>query len=90
MTKDHQGSLGDNDPNKVDPWVQSQLSAYHVLWLEKQGDVMNKTELLKYALAEWVVRHPNDWFRLTNVGDAIRSALDEFITRHKEEFIAAE
>ena len=51
---------------------------------------MNKTELLKYALAEWVVRHPNDWFKLTNVGSAIRSALDEFIARHKEEFIAAE
>ena len=90
MTKDHQGLHDDNDPNKVDPWVQSHLSAYHVLWLEKQGDLMNKTELLKYALAEWVVRHPNDWFRLTNVGEAIRSALDEFIARHKEEFIAAE
>ena len=90
MTKDYPGSHGDNDPNKVDPWVQSQLSAYHVLWLEKQGDAMNKAELLKYALAEWVVRHPNDWFKLTNVGDAIRSALDEFIARHKEEFIAAE
>ena len=51
---------------------------------------MNKTELLKYALAEWVVRHPNDWFKLTNVGNAIRSALDEFIARHKEEFITAE
>jgi len=90
MSNDYQGSTGNNDPNQFDPWVQSQLSAYHVLWLEKQGDVMNKTELLKYALAEWVVRHPNDWFKLTNVGSAIRSALDEFIARHKEEFIAAE
>ena len=90
MTKDHQGSHGDDDSNQVDPWVQSQLSAYHVLWLEKQGAVMNKTEILKYALAEWVVRHPNDWFKLTNVGGAIRSALDEFIARHKEEFIATE
>jgi hypothetical protein len=90
MTKDHHESHGDNDQNQVDPWVQSQLSAYHVLWLEKQGDLMDKTELLKYALAEWVVRHPNDWFELTNVGGAIRSALDEFIARHKEEFIAAE
>jgi hypothetical protein len=90
MTKDGAWSPGDNDPNQVDPWVRSQLSAYHVLWLEKQGDVMNKTELLKYALAEWVVRHPSDWFKLTNVGKAIRSALDEFIARHKEEFIAAE
>ncbi len=90
MIKNHQESHGDNDPNQVDPWVQSQLSAYHVLWLDKQGGVLNKTELLKYALAEWVVRHPNDWCELTNVGGAIRSALDEFIARHKEEFITAE
>ncbi|MBV8417483.1 MAG: hypothetical protein JO251_19960 [Verrucomicrobia bacterium] len=90
MIKDGTWSPSDNDSNQVDPWVRSQLSAYHVHWLEKQGDVMNKAELLKYALAEWVVRHPNDWFKLTNVGNAIRSALDEFIARHKEEFIAAE
>ena len=90
MTKDHQESHGENEPNQVDPWVQSQLSACHIIWLEKQGELMNKTELLKYALAEWVVRHPNDWFELTNVGGAIRSALDEFISRHKEEFFVAE
>jgi DNA-binding winged helix-turn-helix (wHTH) protein len=83
MTKDGAGSPSNNGPDQVDPWVRSQLSAYHVLWLEKQGDVVNKAELLKYALAEWVVRHPNDCFKLTNVCNAIRSALDEFIARQK-------
>jgi hypothetical protein len=57
MPKDHQGSHSENDPNKVDPWVQSQLSAYHVLWLDKQGDVMNKTELLKRCRI-WFKIHP--------------------------------
>ena len=76
--------------NEVDPWVQSQLSADHLHWLEKQRDVVDPTELLKFALAEWVVRHPDDWFGETNVGIAIRSALEEFIVRHKEEFIATE
>jgi hypothetical protein len=45
---------------------------------------------LKFALAEWVVRHPDDWFGDTNVEIAIRSALDEFIARHKAEFISVE
>jgi hypothetical protein len=90
MTKDGEGSPSNNGPYQVDPWVRSQLSAYHVLWLEKQGDVDNKAEILKYALEYWVVRHPNDWFKLTIVGNDIRSALYELIARHTEEFIAAE
>jgi hypothetical protein len=77
----------DEGSNDVDPWVQSQLSAHHLHWLEKQREVIDPTKLLKSALAEWVVRHPGDWFGDTNVGRAIRSALDEFIARHKEEFI---
>jgi hypothetical protein len=74
--------------NDVDPWVQSQLSAHHLRWLEKQKDVVDPSEILKFALAEWVVRHPDDWLGETNVGIAMRAALDEFIARHKEEFIS--
>lgn len=83
-------SRGEKGSNDVDPWVQSQLSSHHLHWLEKQSDIIDPTKLLKFALAEWVVRHPDDWFGDTNVGIAIRSALDEFITRHKEEFISTE
>jgi hypothetical protein len=74
--------------NDVDPWVQSQLSADHLHWLEKQRDAVDPTEILKFALAEWVARHPDDWFGDPNVGIAIRLALDEFIVRHKEEFLS--
>ena len=76
--------------NQVDPWVQAHLSADHLLWLEKQKEAVNPTEVLKFALAEWVVRHPEDWFGNANFGNAVRSALDEFIARHKEEFIPVE
>jgi hypothetical protein len=88
---DNQGETQDNErSNHVDPWVQSQLSAHHLQWLEKQKEVVNPTEILKYALAEWVIRHPEQWFGEANVGIAIRSALEEFIARHKEEFISTE
>ena len=76
--------------NHVDPWVQSQLSAYHIVWLEKQRQAVDPTEILKFALAEWVTRHPGDWFGHTNVGIAMRSALDEFIERHGKEFISTD
>ncbi len=74
--------------NQVDPWVQAYLSAEHLRWLEKQKEAVRPTEVLKFALAEWVARHPDDWFGNPNFGSAVRSALDEFITRHKEEFIS--
>jgi hypothetical protein len=83
-------SHDDDRTNEVDPWVQTQLSAHHLRWLEKQRNAVDPTELLKFALAEWVVRHPEDWFGEANVGVAIRRALDEFIARHQAEFIATE
>jgi hypothetical protein len=79
---------GSEDPNHVDPWIRAQLSAQQVLWLQKQSGVVRETELLKSALAEWVVRHPIDWFTGTRVSDAIRLALTEFIARHKDEFLS--
>jgi hypothetical protein len=88
---DNYGESQDGErTNHVDPWVQSQLSAHHLQWLEKQKEVVNPTEILKFALAEWVIRHPEQWFGDANVGIAIRSALEEFIARHKDEFISTE
>jgi hypothetical protein len=90
MNHNHGESQDGERANHVDPWVQSQLSAHHLQWLEKQKEVVNPTEILKFALAEWVIRHPEQWFGDANVGIAIRSALEEFIARHKEEFISTE
>ena len=77
-----------DEPKRVDPWVQAQLSTDQVRWLNNQDSAVNQVELLKSALAEWVVRHPESWFEGTRLSDAIRLALTEFIDRHKDEFIA--
>ena len=90
MSDNNASSQDDGKAKDVDPWVQSQLSAYHIVWLEKQRSTADPSDILKYALAEWVARHPDDWFGHTSVGIAMRSALDEFIARHREEFISTE
>jgi hypothetical protein len=90
MSDNHEKPQDGEGLNYVDAWVQSQLPAHHLQWLEKQKEVVNPTEILKFALAEWVIRHPEQWLRGTKVGIAIRSALEEFIARHKEEFIPTE
>jgi len=81
-------SSGDDEPNQVDPWIHAQLSADQVRWL--QGHGINQADLLKSALAEWVIRHPDQWFRGTRLSDAIRISLTEFIDRHKDEFVTLE
>jgi hypothetical protein len=78
------------ETNEIDGWVQSQLSAHYLHWLEKQRDFVDSTKLLKFALAEWVIRHPEEWFRDLDVEIAMRSALEEFVARHKEEFMSIE
>ena len=90
MSDNHREPQDGERPNHVDPWVQSRLSVHHLQWLEKQKEVVDPTEILKFALAEWVIRHPEQWFGDANVGIAIRSALEEFMARHKEEFISTE
>jgi hypothetical protein len=88
MNADGEESINSNEPNRVDPWVQAQLSTDQVRWLNNQESAVNQVELLKSALAEWVIRHPEAWFGGTHLSDAIRSALSEFIDRHKDEFLA--
>jgi hypothetical protein len=88
MYSDDLTSNGGEDPDQVDPWIQAQLSTDQIRWLNNQRSAVRQGDLLKSALAEWVVRHPEDWFRGTRLIDALRSALTEFIGRHKDEFLA--
>jgi hypothetical protein len=87
MYPDGLTSNGDEDPDQVAPWIRAQLSTDQIRWLNNQGSVLKQGDLLKNALAEWVIRHPEDWFRGTHLADAIRLALTEFIGRHKDEFL---
>jgi hypothetical protein len=88
MNTDGGQSDGGDEPQRVDPWIQAQLSTDQVRWLNNQATVVDEVDLLKSALAEWVVRHPEAWFQGTRLSDAVRLALTEFIDRHKDEFIA--
>jgi hypothetical protein len=87
MTPDGVAPNDSNDPDQVDPWVQAQLSTYQLRWLKTQCCFASPAKLLKNALVEWVIRHPDDWLRGTRICDAIRLALNEFIDRHKDEFL---
>ena len=88
MNVDGPGFSVDGDPDKIHARIQAELSSDQILWLVKQSVLIDKTELLKCAVIEWLTRHPVDWFRGTRLEDAVRLALDEFIYRHKHEFLS--
>jgi hypothetical protein len=43
----------DGDPDKIHARIQAELSTDQILWLEKQSRLIDKTELLRYAVMEW-------------------------------------
>lgn len=50
-------SLG-GDPHKIHARIHAELSSDQILWLVKQSVLIDKTDLLKCAVIEWLTRHP--------------------------------
>jgi hypothetical protein len=46
-----------------------------------------KGEVLTEIFDEWLVRHSDDVVQAGNLGDIVSVALEEFINRHRDEFL---
>ena len=81
----HCGS-GSND---IALLILARLSSYQVRWLNTQCDNLKreKGKLLTEIFGEWLVRHSDDVIQAGNLGDIVCVALDEFINRHRDEFL---
>ena len=68
------------------------LSSCQVRWLNKQCDKLKskKSKVLTEAFDEWLVRHSDQIIQAGNLGDLVSAALDEFINRHRAEFLPVE
>jgi hypothetical protein len=76
------------DPDPFSESVEVLLTAQQFEWLTKQCEFLgiSKQQLIGDAMEEWLCRYqvqinPHD------VSATIRAALDEFIRRHREEFL---
>jgi hypothetical protein len=49
-----------------------------------------KGKVLTEAFDEWLVRHSNQIIQARNLSDLVTAALDEFINRHRDEFLPVE
>jgi hypothetical protein len=77
---------------EIAPSIQAKLSSYQVRWLNKQCDKLKskKGKVLTEAFDEWLVGHSDQIIQAGNLGDLVSAALDEFINRHRDEFLPVE
>jgi hypothetical protein len=76
-------------PDEIAPSIQAKLLSYQVRWLSKQCDKLKskKGKVLTEAFDEWLVRYSDQIIQAGNLGDLVSAALDEFINRHRDEFV---
>jgi hypothetical protein len=69
--------------------IQFQLNSAEIKWLARQDQFFSEAlvELLTSALCEWIPRNPERVVDSLNVRYILHGALDEFISRHKNEFL---
>jgi hypothetical protein len=69
--------------------VRFELTGPEIYWLEKQSRFCRDgtVEILTAAMAEWLPRNPDQCITPETVKVILREALDEFIARHKAEFL---
>jgi hypothetical protein len=76
-------------PDDIAPLIQAKLSSYQVRRLNTQCETLKskKAKVLTEAFDEWLVRHSDEIILARDLGDLVCVALDEFIGRHREEFL---
>ncbi len=81
--------FSDGGADEIAPSIQAKLSSYQVRWLNKQCEELKykKGKVLAEVFDEWLVRHSGEIIRAGNLGDLVSVALDEFINRHRDEFL---
>jgi hypothetical protein len=76
-------------PDELAPPIQAKLSSYQIRWLNTQCDKLKreKGKVLTEILDEWLVCHSDQIVQAGNLGNLVGAALDEFINRHRDEFL---
>jgi hypothetical protein len=77
------------DPDDLEVLERVPLEPYQSLWLEIQIRELGvkKAVVIWEALREWVSRYPNLEFPPGTPPNVVAKALEEFMARHREEFL---
>ena len=83
--------LGNAETDQIDPAVTEALTPLQAEWLFRQSQELRlrKLQILRQALFEWVGAHPGYRFAASTFGSVVRDALENYMDRHKAEFVPA-
>lgn len=75
--------------NRTSGRIRFELNSAEAKWLEQQRELFGQAlvKILTNALREWIVRNPDRVVDYANATKILHTALDEFISRHKDEFV---
>jgi hypothetical protein len=84
--------LGDEETDQINPAVADALTPEQIDFLCRQSTVVGrkKLQVLRQALFEWVSEHLEYRFTEALFADTVRSALEEFMYRHRAEVPVSE
>jgi hypothetical protein len=74
---------------KIASYMRQRLSDSQRQWLATQSDALeiSSEQIMSDVLSEWFVRHREVASNGSSLGDFLPEALEEFVSRHHEEFL---
>jgi hypothetical protein len=89
LDPDPSASSPEDQLNQIASYIRSNLSDFQRQWLATQGEALNisSEQIMSDVLAEWLTRHRDATRNGNFIGDFLQQALEDFISRHHEEFL---
>ena len=83
--------LGNEETDQINPAVADELTPAQLEWLSNQSTFVGrkKLQILRQALFEWVSGHLEYRFTEARFGETVRRALEEFMSRHREDVLVS-
>jgi hypothetical protein len=85
-------SSSEDQLRKIASHMRQRLSHSQRQWLATQSDAMeiSSEQIMSDILSEWFVRHREAASDRSSLGEFLPEALEEFVSRHHEEFLPVE
>jgi hypothetical protein len=82
-------SSSEDQLRKISSYMRQRLTALQRQWLATQSEALNisSEQVMSDVLSEWFVGHREEASNCGSLGDFLPEALEEFISRHHEEFL---
>jgi archaellum biogenesis protein FlaJ (TadC family) len=89
LDPDPSASSPEDQLNQIASYIRSKLTDFQRQWLATQSEALSVSseQIMNDVLAEWLTRHRDATRNGNSIGDFLREALEDFMSRHHQEFL---